>query len=343
MIENMKILQNQENFSTIEYREITTSLVKAVESLFVPNWLKNMHRNDFIAGILMYLCAGKFDAVVTVSHRPAMVYGIFCRIFGKRCPVHIAKEFFIEIGNYSKPTLKNRVLSSFYRFSLKNVQAVIVNATGEIPSYSCVLDLPASRFQFIPWPSNINEPRMIANHNGYVLAVGRSLRDWKTFFNAIDGLTLKCIVIATKVDIIGLTIPSNVELLCDIQRDKYLELLKYSKIVCIPLVETNRSTGQASFLEAMAFGKPVIVADVVGAVDYIEPFENGVLYSSGNSDDLRAKIVRLNENEELRKKISENGLRKITEKFNKTIYAKSMINILSILCNNSVFKSQVVK
>jgi len=326
-----KILQNQDSFSTDEYRRHATPLVVVLENSKIFRWVKSWRRNGFFSGLLMYLFAPGFDVVVTVGHRPAMVFGLLNRLFPRKNIKHVAKEFFFEDKGLQGWKPVQNILAAFYRYSIKNVDAIIVNASGEIKPYAHSLGLSESQFRFIPWPSNINEPIHIPENDNSILAVGRSLRDWNTFFQAVEGLDRRCVVVASKRDIQELRVPANVELHLDIGRDTYLELLKKAMLVVIPLVETKRSTGQASFLEAMAFGKPVIVADVVGATDYIIDGLNGITYFSGVSADLSNKISGLIGNTDLRNRIAGQGLLSVLHKFNKKSYAQTFLRTIADL------------
>lgn len=322
------ILQNQDSFSTREYRSHATPLKEELNSTPSLRWFRRFHNNGFMAGILMYLCASRYDAVVTVSHRPAMAYGLLNRLAPGNRAVHIAKEFFFGEKPSGSISLKSLILEKLYRFSLKNVDAVIVNATGEIAPYAESLDISQDRFRFIAWPSNVDTPEMITENDGSIFAVGRSLRDWQTFFMAVEGLSTRCVVVASRRDVAGLRVPANVELHCDISHGRYLELLKQSGIVVLPLLETCRSTGQASFLEAMAYGKPVIVANVTGAWDYISDRSSGLLYHPGDADDLTRAIRELDD-ETFRHAIARGGFDAITARFNKKAYACAMLDTIN--------------
>lgn len=328
------ILQNQDSFSTDEYAQRVTTLVDALDRKKMPSWVLALRHNGFLAGGLMYLCAGPFDVIVTVGHRPAMIYGLLSRIAPRRGKLHIAKEFFFEEAPASANFLRKRIFSSLYRFSFKNLRAIIVNARAEVAAYAHMLGLAKERFFFIPWPSNIKDPEIHWGHDGSVFAVGRSLRDWETLFLAVENLPLKIVVIATRADVENLRVPANVELHCDISRDRYLNLLKQAKLVVIPLKYTQRSTGQASFLEAMAYGKPVIAASVPGVWDYLTDQRNALLYPAGDAEALRTAICRLNGEEEYRRKIACAGFEDIIAHFNKKNYSISMLNVIDSLSSS---------
>ena len=322
----MKILQNQEKFIVSDYSQCATPLVQSLENNPILKWVKNSRHNKFISGLLMYLCAGKYDVIVTVGHRTSMIYGFLNRILPTKGCVHVAKEFYFN--EESKPSIKRKILMNIYRFSLKNVHGVIVNSSGEIAPYAKALGLPESRFHFIPWPSNINHPEIIREHNHTIFAAGRSHRDWETFFIAIEDLDLSCVVIATTDSIKGLKVPANVELLADVSYDVYIQRLKEAMVVVVPLLESQRSTGQVVFLEAMSYGKPTIVADVTGVKDYLVNRGNCMLYKTGDSASLRETILNMTRNDKIREKIAAEGCQAIVSKFNKKIHLNEMIKVL---------------
>lgn len=330
----IKILQNQERFTTQEYKQYVSPLIDVLNKKRVHNSIKKLWRNGFMAGLLMYVFAGDFNVIVTVGHRASMVYGLLSRLFPRKGKIQIAKEFYFE--EHINFSLKKHLLDYVYRFSFKNLTMIAVNSSREIEPYSKSVRLPESMFHFIPWPSAIDNPEIIESNDNYILAVGISLRDWKTFFVSIKGLKQKFVVVASKKDMEDLTIPDNTELYTDIPYDKYKDLLRHSIFVVIPLIDTQRSSGQASFLEAMGYGKPVIVSRVIGALDYIEDGHNGLLYTPGDEKDLCRKITQLYTDTSLQKKLAINGLQSITEKFNKKYYAKEMVILIKKLFNGKM-------
>jgi glycosyltransferase involved in cell wall biosynthesis len=69
-------------------------------------------------------------------------------------------------------------------------------------------------------------------------------------------------------------------------------------------------------LEAWASKVPIIASNVHGIKSLIENEKDGLFFEFGNEKDLAEKIKILLENEEMRKKLSENGFVKVTKKFN---------------------------
>ena len=59
-------------------------------------------------------------------------------------------------------------------------------------------------------------------------------------------------------------------------------------------------------MESQMYGTPVIGARIGGIPELIEENKTGLLYESGNKDELKSKIKQLWENEELAKQYHEN-------------------------------------
>ena len=66
-------------------------------------------------------------------------------------------------------------------------------------------------------------------------------------------------------------------------------------------------------LEAMACGKPVVASNVGGIPFFVEEGKAGLLFESGNVEDLADKIMTILKNEELREKMGEAGRERAKE------------------------------
>ena len=180
-----------------------------------------------------------------------------------------------------------------------------------------------SRFAFIPWPANILPEAQPPGD--YIFAAGRSVRDWRTFMDAVRDLDYKCVVVASKKDIAELEVPPNVTVFTDIPHDDYMELMRRSRLVVVPLVPTVRSTGQAVVLEAMAMGKPVIATKTAGLEDYICNSETGILCEPC---ELRTAMQSALSDSDVCDRLGRAGLNSVSATFNKPAYSAAVCRLL---------------
>ncbi len=78
-------------------------------------------------------------------------------------------------------------------------------------------------------------------------------------------------------------------------------------------------------LEALAVGIPIIASNVGGIREVIEHRFNGLLFSSGSAVELYHAVEELKQDRSLRKRIVENGLRTVTEKFDSKRTSSSLM------------------
>lgn len=84
----------------------------------------------------------------------------------------------------------------------------------------------------------------------------------------------------------------------------------------ITIPETGEKEGQGNVaLEARASGTPVVASRSGGLVDTIDGKTNGLLFEERDHKELAKKIISMFFDEELRKRLSENGLKYVRENF----------------------------
>jgi len=320
----LKILQNQ-RVVTPPYSSYVTYLYDKLPT-FLPVLLKRIPYREFLEGAIQFLLSKQYDAVVTAGHRPAIVFAVLSRLTGLE-KKQVVKELFID-----ERGVQSKFASFLYRWAFKNVSLIITNSSGEIPYMMNWLRIPENRFKFIPWPANIPATETLSDEGDYVFAAGRSFRDWDTFFKAVQSVDAEYVIVAPKEDIPESKLPNRIEVHCGIPHNEYLNLLRRAKIVVIPLKNTFRSVGQAVMLEAMALGKPIIAARVVGVKDYIKQDVNGVYYEPGSASDLRNAIFRILKDNKLRENLSDEAKKSIQNCFNKENYSNMMLETMEKVC-----------
>ena len=143
-------------------------------------------------------------------------------------------------------------------------------------------------------------PRRYAPRNDcqtLVASVGADRdRDYRTLFLAVKNLPqLKFVVCCGQKNIVGLDIPDNVEIKLSISALETREILSKAEMAVIPLLETNRASGQLSMLDAMLMGKPVIISKTRGITESydLKNEKNALLVPACDSESLIKAIKKL--------------------------------------------------
>ena len=104
-----------------------------------------------------------------------------------------------------------------------------------------------------------------------------------------------------------LCITGNVVFHGRLEKDRYLELLSNSRLLCLPTLSEGYSW---TVLDAMCLGVPVVTTTECRCNDLFEGGNTGLRVEPGVPNQLADAIIKLFNDFELCKKFSENGLRK---------------------------------
>jgi len=127
-----------------------------------------------------------------------------------------------------------------------------------------------------------------------------------------------------------LAIINRVVFINDVLQEDLIPLYSMANILVLPSIidVTGETEGLGVvLLEAMACRVPVIGSDVGGIRDIIIDGETGLLSEQKKSDSLAEKIIKLLSDEQLRKKIKENGFKLVKENFNWEVISDRFLNI----------------
>lgn len=272
--------------------------------------------------------AWRYDAFVSANVRNALILGLFKRVTGRKTPAIVMTEMRLDDP---RPGARWRFKVALQRYAYAAVDAMCVSARQEIDVYADRLRVPVAQFRFIPWHTNVLDPRWSPPNGGYLFAAGRTGRDWRTLAEAVTGLDVPVTVVCSRQDAEGIRFPANVTVLADIPYERYRELLEGATAVLVPLEPHGFSSGQVVVLEAMAYGKPVIATRVLGTEDYIRQDIDGMLVEAGRADELRAAIDRLLSSAELTASLGQAALQKIRTTHTLEQYARTVIGVVEDL------------
>ncbi|NSW78205.1 MAG: glycosyltransferase family 4 protein [Chthonomonadetes bacterium] len=173
---------------------------------------------------------------------------------------------------------------------LGRVDLLVVYAPSVAQRYSVHYGVPCEKTIPLKFHHTLSGFEIPERANGdYIFAGGDSKRNYDLLLQAVRDLPCK-VFIATRKPAPS-NIPSNVTWRA-VEPQEFRQLMAGSQFVVLPLDTSGGATsGQQSYLNAMALGKLVIVTDTEDASYYIEHGVTGILVPSGDADELRRAIV----------------------------------------------------
>jgi glycosyltransferase involved in cell wall biosynthesis len=264
-----------------------------------------------------------YDILIQSNIRTAQLFGLFRSISRIKYPKQIVLELMLD---EEQDTLAWKIKRAIQRFIFSYVDIVFVSSTHEIDVYSKRMNRPGKHFKFLPFHTNIMEPR-ITKRGNYILSAGRTCRNYGVLADAVKDLDVEVVIVGDEHSVKGIHFPPNVTVMVEVPYSKYLDLLYNCRLVVVPLKKVVKSTGQVVFLEAMATGKPVIATETVGTKDYIQSGVNGILVPPDNPISLREAINTVMKNPELENNISTNALESVKKLYTLEKYCSTILNV----------------
>jgi glycosyltransferase involved in cell wall biosynthesis len=254
-----------------------------------------------------------FDLVFTTSEGVGMPLALLLKLSG-------TNKKHLMIGHRLSPPKKALLWKLFGLHT--HISTVFVYAESQKTAVVNKLRTPPQKVVRIPFMADQRffRPMPDISEKHQVSAVGLEWRDYPTLIKAAKNLQCEVKIAAGSLwskcdnEAERSELPPNVI----VRKYKYPDLRRLyaeSKIVVVPLYQTDFQAGITSVLEAMAMGKPVIVTKTVGQTDTVVDGETGLYVSPGDTEDLRQKIQSLLENDAERKRIGENAKRAFENSF----------------------------
>jgi hypothetical protein len=192
---------------------------------------------------------------------------------------------------------RSALVRKFRQACLAAVDCVIVWAPAVIDRYHECLGVPRDKMVAVRFHHTLQGfPATRAVPGDFLFSGGNSMRDFPTLIEAVRGLSVPVRIATHWRPPAGMQVPANVTLGAA-SHAEFGELLASARMVVLPLRMDNlRTSGQQSYLNAMALGKAVIVSDLSDAPYYIEHNKTGLLLPEGDVRALRQAIVYLLDN-----------------------------------------------
>jgi len=288
-----------------------------------------------LVGILGFLKRKDYDIVVAWQQVEGLVFGFLKHLFNARSPrLLIMGLMYLKRSTKISESLRFR----FTKYALSSVDYIGCSNSRVIEKYANLFSFNINKFGFIPSLLGIDRnPYFSTEQEGdYVFSAGRSNRDYKTLFSAIKGLDMKLVVVAQPDNLKGLPIPPNVETYYNVFGEKYLELLKKSRLIVIPLNDVEISAGQIVLWQSLSMGKAVIITESWAVMDYVEDNKDVVFVKPHESDELGEAIKDLMSNPEKRRQLGENAVNSLKTRFSWESFSNDLtlkiVNVCQGMC-----------
>lgn len=280
----------------------------------------------------LFIRRGSFDVVVTMSARPSLLYGVMC-LLTFRNSKQIMTEAFLDDARPSD--FLWRLKTSLYRAVARRAMGVLTNSSPEIGMIARRFDIPESRVRYVPMHSNIHTPEFSELNDGFILAAGRTRRDYATLLAAAPQIGCPILIIAGTADSFPSPLPKDVRILRDVSRSVYLDCLRRCSLLVLPLLPTERSTGQVVLLEAMALGKPVVASRVAGTTDLIRHGLNGIVVEPCDPGALAAGVRSVLDRPELARQLGMSAVEDVRKFHTFDVHAQAKLDAIRELWQTS--------
>jgi hypothetical protein len=201
----------------------------------------------------------------------------------------------------------------------------------EAERFALTWRLRHSRVRFTPWPVTLTPPDLLheSTDNGRVFAGGNSLRDYRPLIDAANQIGAPIDIATSTLDVDDArSYPANVTAR-PFARADYEAMLRAASVVVVPLEpRTDRSSGQTTYVNAMALGKAIVVSDAPGVRDYIDDGDTGVIVPCGDAAALSCAVRALLADRQRRQRLGESARRHALTNLTLSGYAKCLLQVV---------------
>ena len=206
-------------------------------------------------------------------------YGLILAFYFRIFHIQNAPEIVVHTFIYKpKKSVIGKVYDKFIRYIVTSgyIKSFVVFSENEKKRYVDYFDVPESQFVFetLGYEDKTQEIE-IGEPGNFYLAAGRSNRDYKFLTAAWAGreeqLEIICDTLSLKSN------SSNIRVLTSCHDNEFFEELAKCRAVIVTLEDTHISSGQLVIIQAMMYGKPVIVTENDTVKDYIDTGKTGMI------------------------------------------------------------------
>lgn len=263
----------------------------------------------FLVGWGLFFRRGQYDVIIAYQQFYGLIFAMLCRFF------HVKKQFVLIIMSVVYKDKQGRMLQrlyrKFYEYAIQSqyIDAIVCATTSDIEKYSRLFNISQEKLPYIRWGIKDHSKDYQCSSSGekYIFSAGKSNRDWKFVFEAIGQSKYKAVVVGADAEYENQNRFDNIKALPKIPDTEYYDALAKSYCVFLSIKEATVAAGQITLLQAMQFGKPLIVTQSDGlSKDYVIHGENGLIIEK-NKEAVQKALELLYTDEVLYRKLSDNA------------------------------------
>src|SRR5215216_6995112 len=279
--------------------------------------LFNYYPAFWLSGLRAFLKTRRthYDLVVAWEGKNGFPYAFLRSLLGQKSPPLIILAFNIR-----------GVVSHFpglMRFGLRSVSRVVVFTPSEVERYQQLLSLTPDKISYCPhgwydpmrWydPQKVQKSDTLAAAGKFILASGRSYRDYETLARAVDGTDVSVKVSGRPFNLAGVDFPKNMSTTGWLTDRELQHYLYDTNFYVVPLQRIAHAGGDSSLLQAMSFGNAIVATRAPSTETYIQHGETGLLVEPRDAEGMRQAILHLWRNPDEAMRMGQEARRRFEE------------------------------
>jgi len=282
----------------------------------------------FLTALKSVLISNKKDIIIARFDILAVYAKIASTLLFRKRTL-IALNIMLKENRSFRTSLKN----IFYKLAMMDPK-FIPTSKNLINVYTALLNLKDKKFYWIndDYGKLKKYDSPFAKGNGKIFCGGYNARDWDLIFNLATQLNSRefIFVMSRNDQYAQKPPPLNVKLFFDITQEMFLDLIKSSTLITLPLT-TDSPAGLIVILAAGLMSKPVISTDTISTREYINDNYEGFLIRMGDLNSFKQKIEEIIDDPEILKNIGTRLHNKIIEMCSPESYAKKVSQIIQVI------------
>lgn len=266
--------------------------------------------------------------IAIIQGRLAPLFLLIAKLFG-------VKVLYVDVM-FDMP--RRRIKQLLYKSCLSFADGILCYSVEQPTEWSKIYNIPIKKMSSARFPMDAEfykKPDVESTIPPFIIAIGRDIgRDFGTLIKASN---------TSGVDVKVVTLPyllpaemnlSRVEILQNLSYEKLFELYARAKLSVVPLKPgISYPSGIRACLEAMLLKTPLVATYTnVLAEEFIDG-EHLLYVEPNNPEQLSGAILKLLNNPELAKRLTENAWKKVTEDFGVNQFADKIESLISRFSN----------